>query len=182
MPDPERIQPPYTLSGRAVELQMHGVRLRVEPLDEGRRAAWFAVRTPLAGDPLPGRDTWPEGFVVFDVGVSNASPGTVTYSPGTSICWHSKDHELRRLQIDQVLELLRSQGDPAHGADASQLVGLALSTFHLEPLVLAPGESASRLLVYKGDPKARDLRLDLHRIDVGGEVLHPRLEFDVVAE
>jgi hypothetical protein len=180
LPDAAATIPPYVIKGAAIELTMNGAMLRVEALDESRREAWFRLRSTLGGDPLPKRADWPEGFTVFEVSFANYSGGTLTFNPTVASCWRTNDHDLRPVHLDLVLEMLRA----LRGADVfdqAPLLREALRTFHLETLVLAHGQRASRLLLYRGAPSdARWLRLDFVDVEVGPHVIHPRFQFTVV--
>jgi len=178
-PNAVAVSPPYVVNGRAIELTMNGVQIRVEPLDENRRETWFALRTKIGGDPLPKRADYGDGFTVFEVSIANYSGATVTFSPAVASCWVNKDRDLRPIALDLMLDMLRA----FHGSDVfdqAPLMREALSAFHLEPLLLASGQRTSRLLVYRGAPPgASELRLDLVNLEIGSGVIHPRFLFQV---
>jgi hypothetical protein len=179
VPNRDAMVPPYQVNGSAIELTMNGVRIRAEPLDENRRETWFRLRSTLRADPLPRRTAHADGFTVFEVSLENHGIGTLTFSPAVAGCWYDKDHDLRPLHVDLLLEILRA----FHGAESADLGPIMtelLATFHAEPLLLAPGQRASRLLVFRGAPaKAKSLRLDLIDIEAGPHVIHPIFLFNV---
>lgn len=181
VPDRAAVSPPYEVDGLALGLTAKGVRIRVEPLDERRRETWFALRSRLPGDPLPKREAYPTGFAVFELSFLNNSSTTLHFAPNLTTCWHSRDHELRPLHLDQVIDLVRALYVGA--GDATQEAVDGLRAFHVEPLALEPGRRVSRLLVFRGPPaQARDLTLDLGRLQIGSDTLTPRFPFLLVDE
>src|SRR5688572_7203848 len=165
-PDAQVMLPPYQVRGGAVELAMNGVRLRVEPLDERRRETWLELRGGLGFDPLPKIERYPKGFTVFEIALENLSGQQATFTPNLVTCRLDKDLEVRLIQEDQLLDLLRA--GHGEGLDAAQAAFDGLSAFHVAPLILEHGQRAARLMVFEGPPlKARQLSLELDHLFIG---------------
>jgi hypothetical protein len=179
LPDPEGLEPPFVAVGDAVELSARGLSIRIEGLSEAERGAFFELRTDLARDPLPARAAFPEGFTVFELSFRNLSGRPFRFQPALTACRWTSDNELLPVHLDMVFEMLRALH---HGAaDADQRSVEDLKHFHVEPLELKHGQSATRLLIYEGHPgKAKKLTLELGPLFLGSESFSPAVDFLLV--
>lgn len=177
-PDLASMGPPFEVHGSAVSLESRGVLLRVQPLDEARRGSYFALRTALGRDPFPDRSEAPEGYTVFEVSLRNRSGRQLSYAPGLTQCFLDRDRELRRVEMDQALGILRLAVKDSPEPDQAAVDHLA--AFHVSPLILEDGETASRVLAFRGQAtRTGRLRLDLELV-VGDEELRPHFQFTVL--
>ena len=179
VPDPEGLVPPFTVVGDAIELTANGLSLRIKALGEAERAAFFSLRTDLSRDPLPPRAAFPEGFTVFEVSFRNHAGRPLRFQPALAACRWNRDNELLPVQFDQVFDMLRALHSGSENPDELALAGTRW--FHVEPLELQHGESATRLLAFQGYGKrVKALTLELGPVLVGTESFSPAVDFLVI--
>ena len=178
MPDLAVMAPPFETRGDAASLDSKGLLIRVEPLDESRRDTFFRLRSALGRDPIPRRDSAPKGFTVFEVSLQNHSGVQASFAPALTQCWLDKDRDLRLLDTDQTLDLLRGVHATHPFPDQAAVDGL--DAFHVTSVVLDNGESVSRLLVFRNQPtRTRQVSLDIEA-QVGGEEVRAHFQFLVL--
>lgn len=176
LPDPEGVAPPFTITGDAVELTANGLSLRVEGLNEQERRDFFELRTDVPRDPLPPRAAFPQGFTVFELSLRNHSGRPVRFQPALTACRWTRDNELLPVHFDQIFEMMKAVHLGSDDADRLALQGTRW--FHVEPLELQHGQSATRLLVFEGYGKrAKTLSLELGPLLVGSETFSPVVDF-----
>jgi hypothetical protein len=176
IPDPEGLVPPFVVVGDAVELTANGLSLRIKALSESERGAYFQLRTDLPRDPLPPRAGFPEGFTVFELSFRNQSGLPMRFQPSLTACRWGKDNELLPVHLDMVFEMLRALHHGEPNKDDLSVAGLRW--FHVEPLQLSHGESATKLIVYQGyGRRAKVLTLELGPLLVGTEAFSPAVDF-----
>jgi hypothetical protein len=174
-PDRAVMGAPFETQGQAASLDSKGLLIRVEPLDEARRDTYFKLRSALGRDPLPRRDRAPKGYTVFEVSLHNHSGMQASFAPALAQCWLNKDRELRRLDADHVLDLLRVIHSSHPFPEQAAVDGL--EAFHLTSVVLDNGQSVSRLLVFRDQPtRTPKVSLDLEA-QVGGEEIRAHFQY-----
>jgi hypothetical protein len=174
--DPASIMPPYQISGRAGEITIKGVRVRVEPLDDARRATYFQVRTRIGVDPFPTRSIYPPGFNVFAVSIQNGSGKDLSFTPALANCRDDRERDVRLLSEDDLFDRFRSIYAGEMNPEKSAIA--ALAAFHVGPLLLEHGQSVTKLIVAEATkPNAQRLTLFLDEMQVGPEELRLRFPF-----